>query len=99
MPTDNILFFLLVAVIAIVNILLFVVIANLLIEKREKHKTRKEKIAETEKEIPHECAHFFGYLSKQSGKQVIPDECFGCLFALDCLKAQPKPTINLSTRS
>jgi len=33
------------------------------------------------------CAHFFGYLSSYPGRQSIPEECFGCTLAINCIKA------------
>ena len=34
----------------------------------------------------HECTHFFGYLARHPRNQPIPDECFGCVSAIDCIK-------------
>jgi len=34
-----------------------------------------------------ECAYFFGFLSKYPFDKPIPNECFGCVLALSCIKA------------
>ncbi len=91
MVIDNTLFFLILGAVTLITIVLFALSANLLIESRQRQKLKLDKMAQIVKETPHECAHAFGYLSSLSRHQRIPNECFGCLLAIDCLKANPKP--------
>jgi len=98
MLVDNTLFLLILTAITLVIIVLFAVVANLFIESRQIHRFRLEKIAQNVKETPHECAHFFGYLSEHPRNQPIPNECFGCLLAIDCVKALHKTVANSPVR-
>ena len=38
------------------------------------------------------CAFFFGFLSEQPIGKPIPEECFGCILALPCIKATKPPS-------
>jgi len=91
MVIDNTLLFLLLGALTLIIIVLFALSANLLIESRQSQKLKLDKMAQIARETPHECAHSFGYLSSLSRHQSIPNECFGCLLAIDCVKAKPKP--------
>ncbi len=53
--------------------------------KRERGRTREPARAAKE------CAYYFGFLSKYPLDKPIPDECFGCVLALSCVKAVESP--------
>ena len=88
---DNTVLFLILGAISLILVVLFAVSANLLIESKQKQKLQLGRMTQVLGGTPHECAHSFGYLSLLSERQRIPDECFGCRIAIDCIKANPKP--------
>lgn len=53
--------------------------------EREKNKLRAKERSAAETETTQECLHFFGYLAEHPRNQPIPDECFGCTRAMECI--------------
>lgn len=85
MVIDNTLFLLALAALTLTIITLLIVIDNPLIERVK----RKEERSEQRTATNHECAHFFGHLSKRPRGRKIPKECYGCTLVIDCIKATP----------
>jgi len=61
----------------------------MIIGEREK-RMKAEGIQVSNAEPDAECPHVFGYLSGYPLNQPIPDECFGCINAMQCMN-QKKP--------
>jgi len=45
-----------------------------------------------------ECPHFFGYLAQYPRDQPVPDECFGCIKAMQCMNGQ-QGTVTENTKN
>ncbi len=73
------LFWLILSALTLVIIGMFLMAYMMLVGDRGK---RREPVGEKK------CAHFFGYLSSYRGLQSIPEECFGCMLAINCIKAK-----------
>jgi hypothetical protein len=56
----------------------------MVIGEREKRKMAESGIVPDES-LDFECPHSFGYLSGYPSDQPIPDECFGCANAIQCM--------------
>lgn len=77
----NMLFYLILIALILIVIALFGIVGAMIVGDRQK---KKGKIT------GHECVNFFGYLANHPRTQTIPDECFGCTLAIDCIKAEKK---------
>ena len=64
--------------------------------EREKKKLKAERISAATKVTPDNCPHYFGYLCQYPSDQPIPDECFGCIKAIQCIN-QPLPQTTADT--
>jgi len=73
------LFWLLLGIMALITACLLLIAYEMV--KRDKGRTRESARAASE------CAYFFGFLSKYLFDKPIPNECFGCVLALSCIKA------------
>ena len=62
--------------------------------KRDRARTKEPSRAERE------CTYYFGFLSEYPLTKPIPNECFGCVLALSCVKAaKPKSESGLEERT
>jgi len=75
----------------ILGILILITACLLLIayEMNKRDVGRRSLPARKRSQAIKECAFFFGFLSEQSVGKPIPEECFGCILALSCIKAKP----------
>jgi len=66
----------------------------MVIGEREKRK-RAESGSLLGEQLDEECSHHLGYLSGYPADQPVPDECFGCVNAIQCMnhKAQAATTL------
>lgn len=60
----------------------------MIIGEREKKKLKAERIAAATMDTPENCPHYLGYLSEFPKDQPVPDECFGCMKAIQCVNGQ-----------
>jgi len=58
---------------------------SMISEEREKNKLKVKDRSAAEKATRQECPYFLGYLAKQPRNQPIPNECFGCTRAQECI--------------
>ncbi len=75
MVDSGTLFWLIFVALALMNACLFIVVSLMIKEDRNKRSKTKQK-----------CTHFFGYLSVHPRNKPIPDECFSCIKAIECVK-------------
>lgn len=77
----------------IVTVLIMITECMLLIVYMMKRKDIKES-PETESlhKTSKECAFYFGFLSERPTGKSIPEECFGCMRAMSCMKATNHPS-------
>ena len=73
---------------------MFFIVYLMIIGERERNKLRArldafDKMGETQ-----ECAHHYGYLSGYPLDEPIPDECFGCPKAIECMNHQSETDNN-----
>lgn len=81
----------------IVGILVFATGCVMFVAYRMTHRGAGEICnEESSSEAVKECAFFFGFLSEQSTGRIIPEECFGCMRALSCMKTT-NPSSKAST--
>jgi len=59
----------------------------MIIGEREK-RMKAEGISPPDQALDEECPHHFGYLSGFPLNQPIPEECFGCVNAIECMNQQ-----------
>lgn len=85
MTDSGIMFWLILSALTLVIIGMFLMVCMMLMGDREKRRN-----------LPpgKECTHFLGYLSGHPRTQAIPDECFGCSLAIDCIKAAKQKEVN-----
>jgi len=85
------LFPLLLVALMFVVIGMFFLVYLMVIGEREKNRLRARLEAFGDFADAHECYYFFGYLSGYPmEEEPIPDECFGCPKAIDCMNAEPE---------
>jgi len=86
MADYGVLFQLMLAALTFVIIGMFFIVYLMIIGEREKKKLRAmvSSVA-AKREAEHQCPHFFGYLSRYPINQPIPEECFGCVRAIECM--------------
>lgn len=83
------LFWLILAVLIVINSCLFL-LAYLRVSNKN-HKSNAKRGFAAEKKAEHECLHFFGYLADEHPRdKPIPKECFGCPSAVDCINKHVK---------
>jgi hypothetical protein len=58
----------------------------MIIGEREKRVKSAMGLSPQEEKLNEECAHQFGYLSGYPPGQPIPEECFGCANAAECMR-------------
>lgn len=58
--------------------------------ERERKRLRAERISAATKVTPDNCLHYFGYLRQYPTDQPIPEECFGCIKAIQCINQKPR---------
>ena len=61
---------------------------------KAKNKTSEETAEPSNNEAAEECPHFHGYLADHPKEEPIPDECFGCKKAIECMNANQTPNEN-----
>jgi len=87
MADYNTLFLLILTTLTFVIVGMFFIVYLLILGEREKNRQRAQ--METFPETGTvECPHYFGYLSGYPLNEPIPDECFGCPKAIDCMNNQ-----------
>jgi len=82
------LFQLILAALTFVIIGMGFIVYLMIIGEREKKKLKAERISATTMDTPQSCPHYFGYLFGYPTNQPIPEECFGCMKAIDCINEQ-----------
>ena len=82
------LFPLVLAALTFVVIGMFFLVYLMIIGEREKNRLRARLEAFGDLADAHECYYFFGYLSGYPLEEPIPDECFGCPKAIDCMNTE-----------
>lgn len=63
----------------------------MIIGEREKKRPKVEAVSvdsQPKQQHASGCAHSFGYLSHYPRNQPIPDECFGCMNAIQCVNSK-----------
>lgn len=80
-------FWLILAILVLIAVCLLLIAYEMAKRDMEKDRLRRK----TRSEALKECAYFFGFLSTYPLGKPVPDECFGCLLALSCVRAA-KPT-------
>ena len=60
----------------------------MILGERGRKKLMAERMSAATKTTPDNCSHYFGYLGQYPTDQPIPDECFGCMKALQCINQQ-----------
>ena len=73
---------------------MFFLVYLMIIGEREKNRLRARLEAFGEMADAQECYHFFGYLSGYPLDEPIPDECFGCPKAIECMNHQSETENN-----
>lgn len=58
----------------------------MIIGEREKRVKAEVGLSPQEEKLSEECAHQFGYLSGYPLNQPVPEECFGCPNAIQCMR-------------
>ena len=81
------LFWIILTVLALITICLFLIAWVIVKGEREKERLFTGNIARAEREKVKKCQHFLGYLAEQPRHKPIPEECFGCTVAIDCIRA------------
>lgn len=86
MVDSNTLFYLILAALILINTCLFLIV-YLMFEDKKKTKVKAETSSVAESKAQQKCLHSFGYLADEHPKnQPIPEECFGCTLALECIQ-------------
>lgn len=88
MADYTVLFELILAALTFVIIGMGFIVYLMLLSERGKKKLRAERVSASSKGTPDTCPHFFGYLFKYPTNQPVPDECFGCMKAIECIGGQ-----------
>ena len=83
------LFQLILAALTFVIIGMGFIVYLMILSERERKRLKAERISAATKVTPDNCPHFFGYLCQYPSDQPIPDECFGCMKAIQCINHQP----------
>lgn len=82
------LFQLILAALTFVIIGMGFIVYIMILDERERKKLKTERISAATKVTPGNCPHYFGYLRQYPSEQPIPDECFGCMKAIQCINKQ-----------
>ena len=82
------LFMLVLAALSFIIIGMFFIVYLMVIGGKEKNKPDTNGGVTAETEVTEGCPHFFGYLVGYPQNQPIPDECFGCASAIQCMNEQ-----------
>lgn len=90
MTDSGTLFWLILAALILINTSLFVIVSLIITEDRKKKGLKVKERSTPKKKAKQECLHFFGYLAEYRRNQPIPDECFGCTMAMDCIQAKKR---------
>jgi len=92
------LFWIILFVLALITICLFLIVYTIIKGEKEREKLHAMRIAEAEKIKAHKCPHFLGYLAEQPRHNPIPEECFCCIVAMDCITMVSADTNNQANR-
>lgn len=95
--SDTLVFALIASTVAIAVVLELIAVtrANARSHKQKPQKTESDKVKdEASKE---ECTHFLGYLATHPKNQPVPDECFGCERAADCINSSSTRILSTTT--
>lgn len=85
--------FTLAAAIAMIVIIYQLTVISQMKTEGMKQELEKRKLDTARKEArEHECPHSFGYLATHPKNQPVPDECFGCKMATECIGANSART-------
>jgi hypothetical protein len=73
----------------------------MILGEREKRRLRTSESGSAENIPERECPHFFGYLSGYPKSESVPDECFGCAQANECMsaKSEKNPAAQVAEQS
>jgi len=88
MADPETLFLLILVALTFVVIGMSFIVYIMIISEREKRRLEVKEDSTGEKETEQECLHFFGYLAGYPPNEPIPDECFGCIKAIECMNAK-----------
>jgi len=81
-------FLLILAALTFVIIGMSFIVYLMILGEREKNKLRAKLDSFARMETTQECPHSFGYLTGHPQNQPIPEECFGCPRAVECMNEQ-----------
>ncbi len=87
------LFLLVLALLTFVIIGIFFIVYLMILGEREKNRPKTKVESLTETDAMQECPHSFGYLAGYPQDEPIPDECFGCAKAVECMNEKTE-TVN-----
>ena len=73
---------------------MFFLVYLMIIGEREKNRLRAKLEAFGDMADAQECYYFLGYLSGYPRDEPIPDECFGCPKAIECMNQQSETENN-----
>jgi len=88
MADYGVLFALILAALTFVIVGMLFIVYLMILGEREKKKLMARGGSAAKGEMEQVCPHFFGYLSGYPLNQPIPEECFGCTKAIECMNEQ-----------
>jgi len=97
MADYGIVFELILAALTFVIVGLFFIVYLMIIGEREKKKLRVKAGSTAQEEGPEGCVHYFGYLAGYPLNQPVPEECFGCVKAIECMNEKATENITENT--
>jgi hypothetical protein len=65
--------------------------------EKEKRGSKAIEAPSAESQEQPRCPHYFGYLGGYPMNRPIPDECFGCMNALNCMNQRPSENLGQNT--
>jgi len=91
MADFGVLFTLILVALAFVIVGMCFIVYMMILGEREK-RLKAEGVPVSDVELELGCPHYFGYLSGFPLDQSIPDECFGCADAMQCMNQKRDTT-------
>lgn len=89
------LFFLVLTALVFVLVGMGFIVYLMILGEREKNRVRAQLDAFSKIDATLACPHSFGYLSGYPQNEPVPDECFGCPKAVECMNGQKPKDANI----
>lgn len=89
------LFFLALTALTLVLIGMGFIVYLMILGEREKNKNRAQMDSFSQIDVELACPHYFGYLTGNPPNEPIPDECFGCPKAVECMNGHKTKNTSL----